>query len=264
MDHDSKRKGSSITRVLEILDTLAQSPYPLSPADLAIALDIPKPSIHRLLNTLDKEGYVQLDSYGGFTVGNKIHNLILNVWKSAPLKIERMSILEQLSNTIGETCGIAVMYDNHMAYTDRVQTNWPLQIYLPVGSKVPLWCTSSGKLFLSGLEQEQRNRILRSLPIEKMTNNTIIDLPQLNANLDQIAQQQFSTDNEEFIAGMVAMSVPIVDSQQDLIACLYTHAPTVRKSLNDLLAFETTLRGAAQELSQLIQNIQSHKQVKVE
>lgn len=255
MNIEQNRKGSSITRVLEILDILAQSPYPLSPTDLALALDIPKPSIHRLLNTLNSEGYVRLDSYGGFTIGSKVYDMITNSWKNSPLKVERIAILEQLSTKIDETCGIAVMYDDHMTYTDRVQTNWPLQIYLPIGSKVPLWCTSSGKLFLSYIEIEQRKRLLKNLPIEKMTSNTIINLLDLESNLEQIYKAQISTDNEEFISGMVAVSVPIFDEQKKLIASLYTHAPTVRKSLNDLLEFEPVLREAADALTQLIQSL---------
>jgi len=65
-------------------------------------------------------------------------------------------IFERLANTTGETCGIAIPDGTEMIYFDRVQSNWPLQIYLPVGSRTPLWCTSSGKLYLSSLPREQR------------------------------------------------------------------------------------------------------------
>ena len=52
---------------------------------------------------------------------------------------------------------------------------------------------------------------------------------------------------------MVACSVPILNAQQEIVACLYTHAPTIRKSLQDLMVYKPVLREAAQELSQLIQ-----------
>lgn len=248
-----KKKGSSITRVLEIIEAIAIAQHPPTPLDLAIALDIPKPSIHRLLQTLEKEGFIKLDTYGGYIVGRRTHALLISSWNQEPKKIERLAILQKLSNQIGETCGIAILQDNEMLYTDRVQTNWPLQVYLPVGSKVPLWCTSSGKLFLSYLEKERRTNVLKHLPIEQMTKNTLIDKAALEQNLQEIFEQQLGTDNEEFIAGMVACSVPILNAQQEIVACLYTHAPTIRKSLQDLMVYKPVLREAAQELSQLIQ-----------
>lgn len=248
-----KKKGSSITRVLEIIEAIAIAQHPPTPLDLAIALDIPKPSIHRLLQTLEKEGFIKLDTYGGYIIGQRTHTLLISSWNQEPKKIERLAILQKLSNQIGETCGIAILQDNEMLYTDRVQTNWPLQVYLPVGSKVPLWCTSSGKLFLSYLEEERLTNVLKHLPIEQMTKNTIIDKAALEQNLQEIFEQQLGTDNEEFIAGMVACSVPILNAQQEIVACLYTHAPTIRKSLQDLMVYKPVLHEAAQELSQLIQ-----------
>jgi DNA-binding IclR family transcriptional regulator len=245
-----KKKGSSITRVLDILEVIATSKHPPSPLDLALALDIPKPSIHRLLQTLEQEGFVKCDIYGGFVVGDRTYKWLMGTWEQEPRKIERLAILQKLSDQIGETCGIAILNDNQMLYTDRVQTNWPLQVYLPVGSTVPLWCSSSGKLFLSYLEPTQRKRILSQLPITQMTKNTMINVEQLDIHLNEIFENQLGCDNEEFIAGMVACSVPIL-KDGNIIACLYVHAPTIRKSLEELRTFEPLLREAATALASL-------------
>lgn len=245
-------KGSSITRVLDIIEAISQAKHPPSPLDLAVALDIPKPSIHRLLQTLEQESFVKCDSYGGYVLGNRTFKMLMGAWQQEPLKIERLAILQRLSDQIGETCGIAILNNNQMLYTDRIQTNWPLQVYLPVGSTVPLWCTSSGKLFLSYLPKARQEKILKLLPIQQMTKNTLVDPVEFSSNLDQIFAEKLGTDDEEFIAGMVACSVPICRDDQ-IVACLYTHAPTIRKSLTDLIAFEALLREAAQALSQLIE-----------
>lgn len=246
-----QKKGSSITRVLDIIEAISLAKHPPSPLDLAIALDIPKPSIHRLLQTLESEGFVKHDIYGGYVVADRTYKLLISCWEQEPRKIERLAILQKLSDQIGETCGIAILSQNQMLYTDRVQTNWPLQIYLPVGSTVPLWCTSSGKLFLSFQSKAKRKIILDNLPIVQMTKNTFTDPKLLDQNLDHIFKYQLGTDNEEFVAGMVACSVPILHGDQ-IIASLYTHAPTIRKSLDDLLIFEPILRQAAHDLSQAI------------
>lgn len=246
-----KKKGSSITRILEILESIATAKHPPSPLDLAVDLDIPKPSIHRLLQTLEQEGFVKCDSYGGYVLGDRTTQWLMGAWEQEPRKMERLAILQKLSNEIGETCGIAILSNNQMLYTDRIQTNWPLQVYLPVGSTVPLWCSSSGKLFLSFLEPARRKKILAQLPIEQLTKNTLTDIDILDRHLDQIFKAQLGRDNEEFIAGMVACSVPIL-KDGEILACLYVHAPTIRKSLKDLEQFEPLLREAANAFEQLI------------
>lgn len=249
-------KGSSITRVLDIVEAISTAKHPPTPLDLAVQLDIPKPSIHRLLQTLEQEGFIKYDMYGGYVIADRTYKMLISTWEQESRKVERLAILQKLSSKIDETCGIAILNNNQMLYTDRVQTNWPLQVYLPVGSQVPLWCTSSGKLFLSFQPKNKRKNIVEHLPITQLTKNTITDPQLLEQNLDKIFNQKLATDNEEFIAGMVAFSVPI-QKQDNIVACLYTHAPSIRKSLDELLAFEPLLREAAYELSKLIQNSES-------
>ncbi|MFT4021516.1 MAG: IclR family transcriptional regulator [Acinetobacter sp.] len=249
MAEQIKKKGSSITRILEILEAVGEANHPPSPLDLSIALDIPKPSIHRLIQFLEKEGYVKIDLYGGLLIGARVKKLLFNVWNNEKFRVERISILEKLSNKIGETCGIAILQENHMLYVDRIQTNWPLQVYLPVGSTVPLWCTSSGKLFLSYLNAEKRANILRNIAMTPYTKNTILDVEALEKEIQTIRENALGTDDEEFIAGMVACSVPIFHPNGEILASLYTHAPTIRKSLKDLVAFENDLRQAANDLN---------------
>lgn len=247
------KKGSSITRVLDIVEAISTAKHPPTPLDLSIQLDIPKPSIHRLLQTLEQEGFVTYDMYGGYIIADRTYKMLICTWEQESRKVERLAILQKLSNQINETCGIAILNNNQMLYTDRVQTNWPLQIYLPVGSEVPLWCTSSGKLFLSYQPKNKRKNIVEHLPITQLTKNTITSPELLEQNLEEIFNKKLGTDNEEFVAGMVACSVPI-QKNDNIVACLYTHAPTIRKSLDDLLAFEPLLRSAAHELSKLIED----------
>ena len=166
----------------------------------------------------------------------------------------RQAILKNLAETIGETCGIAIPDGTDMIYYDRVQTNWPLRIHLPVGSHTPAWCTASGKLYLSSLPKERRQRIVSKLPLDKLARNTLTDPELLESELIKIQGNELGTDNEEFVDGMVACSVPIKDQHGKLFACLFTHAPVIRKSLAELLTYESTLRQAATELGDLLKD----------
>ncbi len=245
-------KGSSITRVLEIVEAISSAQRPLSPLDLSLMLDIPKPSVHRLLQQLEADGYIETSLRGTLLPGERLQQVAIGVINNSRYKVERQAILSHLADKIGETCGISIPDGIQMRYYDRAQTNWPLQIHLPTGSATPLWCTASGKLYLSTLNKAKRARISENLNLHKLTRNTIDDQASLTKALDQIALSGVGVDDQEFIEGMVACAVPILNSKGELFACLFTHAPVLRKSLQDLLIFIPLLQQAAQEFEALI------------
>lgn len=250
-------KVSSITRVLQIIEAVSYAPKPLSPLELSQELDIPKPTIHRLIQQLVDEGFVAVDITGGIIAGKRVRNLSVELWQQRQFSSERQVILQRLVKDIKETCGIGVPHNMHMVYTNRAQTELPLQIYLPIGAKSPMWCTATGKLYLSQLSAQSRNKMLNNLPLDKFTKNTITNIDELNRELDNIANTGIGIDNEEFISEMVAVSVPVLDKKDRYLASLYVHAPTVRVSLDDLLNFVPRLEEAAQDIQTLVYELQS-------
>ena len=244
-------KVSSITRVLEIVEAVSYAIKPLSPLELSQQLDIPKPTIHRLIQTLVDEGFVSVDIGGGIRPGKRVRNLSIELWQQRQFFSERQLILQGLVEDTKESCGIAVPYQMNMLYTNRVQTKLPIQIYLPVGTKAPMWCTATGKLYLSQLPAKIRSKTLRQLPLDKFTNNTITNIDKLNVELEAIAESDVGIDNEEYISGTFSVSVPILDKKSRYIASLFVNAPSTRVSLKELLTQVPRLRIAAQDIQTL-------------
>ncbi|MGO1624926.1 MAG: IclR family transcriptional regulator, partial [Psychrobacter sp.] len=230
---------------------------PLSPLELSQELDIPKPTIHRLIQNLVDEGFVTIDIGGGIIPGKRVRNLSVELWQQRQFFSERQMVLQKLVEEIEETCGIAIPHYMDMLYTNRAQTLLPLQIYLPVGAKSPMWCTATGKLYLSQLSPTSRNKVLHSLPLDKFTKNTITDIDALNKELDQIAETGVGVDNEEFISEMVAVAVPILDKKSRYLASLYLHAPTIRVSLDELMTHVPRLQKAAEDIQTLVYQLQN-------
>lgn len=250
-------KVSSITRVLEIIEAVSYASKPLSPLELSQELDIPKPTIHRLIQNLLDEGFVTVDIGGGIIPGKRVRNLGVELWQQRLFFNERQMILQKLVDELKETCGIGVPYQMNMIYTNRANTTLPIQIYLPVGAKSPMWCTATGKLYLSQLPSASREKILQNLSLDKFTKNTITDIDKLNAELDRIAETGIGIDNEEFISEMVAIAVPIRDRKSRYLASLYLHAPTIRVSLDDLLTHVPQLQKAAKDIQSLVYELPS-------
>jgi len=246
-------KGSTINRVLDILESVATSERPLSPTELAVQLNIPKASLHRLVAALEDQGYLQTRmNQRGLQAGHRLHRVALGVLAGAPLQAQRRAILKALSEEIGETCNIAVPDGSEMIYFDRAETHWPVRVQLQIGSRVPVCATAGGKMFLSSLPRAKRESLISHIKPVSYTTNSILDLEKLSAELDLTESRGYALDNEEYIEGMVALAVPITDEDNRLYATLSFHAPCMRVPFAALTDFLPQIRDASAKLSLLL------------
>ncbi len=248
-------KGSAISRVLDILESVGVAARPVTAAELSDELDIPKATIHRLCATLEKQGWLQSTLSGrGMLPGVRFNRISQGVLASSPYHAERHAILTGLSHEIGETCNISIPNGSEMIYFDRAETHWPVRVQLQVGSRVPSHSTASGKLYLSTLPLAKRNRIVKSLRLHPHTGNTIADPQLLAEELELTAKRGFSVDNEEYIEGMVALAVGVTDSQDRLFATLSFHAPSMRVPIDRVESYLPALKSAALKLRGLLED----------
>lgn len=250
MAHQGKQANIPTNlRTLMILEELARFGEPATPTEINAAVGLPKPTIHRLFATLEAEGFVQREIDGRyFLPGPRLRKLASHVLTSSRARDARLVVLNRLAEAIGETCNLSVPDRQSMVYLERIETKWPLRIQLPVGSHVPLYCTASGKLYLSSLSDAQLERYLKSAELKRLTGATITDPGKLRKEIGKICTQGFSQDDEEFMAGMIAIAVPIHNDQKRLVATLSFHAPTMRLNLSQASSHLPLLRDAAAEL----------------
>jgi DNA-binding IclR family transcriptional regulator len=125
---------------------------PVVPGDLAGATDLPKATLHRLFQTLEAEGYLQREPDGrSYSVGPRARQLAVATLSTMRVRTARLAVMRALAKDTGETCNVAIPNREAMVYLDRVETEWPLRVQFSVGTQVPLYCTASGKLYLSTL-----------------------------------------------------------------------------------------------------------------
>jgi DNA-binding IclR family transcriptional regulator len=160
--------------------------------------------------------------------------------------------LKEVAAEVGETVNYAVPGSSGMNYLDRVETDWPFRIQLPIGTSVPFHCTASGKTFLSSLATAKRNALVASLELTKRTEHTIHDPDHLLQELKTIRKQGYALDQEEFINGMIAIAVPVTDPAGRFIAGLAYHGPTQRMSLKEAVEKKRILHDAADKLSRTL------------
>ncbi|WP_118182465.1 IclR family transcriptional regulator [Paraburkholderia phosphatilytica] len=238
-------------RAFALLEYLVNAGNPVSLADIAEDVDMPKASLHRMLASLEAGGLVirEPGEKNAYVVGPRLAQLGLNVMTHAGARRLRHAILSKLVGDLGETCNLTMLHETEVLYLDRVEAPWPLRLDLKPGSHVPSWCSASGKLLLAMQPREDRSALLRAMKLERFTPNTITDVELLEAELDRIEHKGISIDNEEFVIGIVCAAAPVIDANGTCIAAVAVHAPVSRSPLSRTLDMVPRLKQAAEDLA---------------
>ncbi|MEO0917672.1 MAG: IclR family transcriptional regulator [Pseudomonadota bacterium] len=238
-------------RTLLILEVVGQRSTPMTAAEVGRELGLPKQTIHRLCNTLADEGFLVHDT-GGLRPGRRLRAMATGALHASTSHIARHQILRRLAEETGETVNFVVPEEDGMSYKDRVETDWPFRVQLPVGSHVPFHCTASGKTYLASLKKRDRLRIIEARRLEARTRNTTTDPARLLSELRTISRQGYALDNEEFIEGMAAIAVPVRDANGRYMASIGVHGPVQRYSTDKAATFAPMLEEAASDLAAIL------------
>ncbi|MFK4441202.1 IclR family acetate operon transcriptional repressor [Caballeronia udeis] len=246
-----KEAHTPTLRTFALLEHLVAAEGPVSLADIAHDVGLPKASLHRMLASLEAGGLVirAPDHKNGYVIGPRLAQLGLGVMMHSGARRVRHAILAHLVADLGETCNLTMLHGAQVLYLDRMEAPWPLRLDLKPGSHVPVYCSASGKLLLAMQARELRGAIVRALKLERLTPNTITDPELLDAELDRTARKRVAIDNEEFVVGIVCVAAPVMDASDQCIAAIAVHAPVSRAPLSRALEFVPRMQEAARELA---------------
>jgi DNA-binding IclR family transcriptional regulator len=219
-------------RTLLILETLASANEALSATELNQSIGLPKQTIHRLVSTLESEGFLIRDQGGKkLRPSRRLRDMATGLLNASQSHIIRHQILQRIAEETSETVNFVVSEVTGMNYLDRVETNWAFRIQLPIGSSVPFHCTASGKVFLSSLRKKDCKILVNSMRLDKYTDQTRTTAEELMADIKQCQKLGYAIDSEEFMVGMIAIAVPVLDAQGNFVGALATHGPSQRMSI---------------------------------
>jgi DNA-binding IclR family transcriptional regulator len=243
---------STLIRAFMMLETIMNADKPLTSAYLAEDLDLPTATVHRIAQQLEEEGLLQREPNGKrFVGGLRLRRLATSILTNSVMTAGRHMILQGLSDEINETCNLTALDGNEIIYLDRIESNWPYRIHLPVGSHLPLHCTAAGKLFLANMKGSWRQRYLKAANLEKYTDKTISDIDELRSQLKRIADEEVGYDQGEYLDGMIALAVPVKNEAGEVCFSIAVHAPSARISLEELKQYLPQLNQAASKIAEL-------------
>ena len=236
-----------------MLEHLSEASQPLTLAQLAATMRVPKTTLMRLLRSMEAQGYLlHMPAERGYVPGTRATTLALRMLRGSNIRRECRAVLRNLVRSLGETCNLTVPDAGRVLYVERIDTTAPLRMHLPPGTWVPMHCTASGKLFLASMPLLERRSILAQLQLTRHSPRTITDRRELEDELERIARRGVGIDNEEFVLGMVAVAVPVLGSDGRLVAAVACHAPTARRSLDEMLTSVPELRAAADAMARIL------------
>ena len=257
---ESGNSSAAALRAVAIMEIVARSERPVPLSEIVEHSGLPPPTAFRILSMLEAAGLVQREPTGKtYGVGHRLARFGLDVMTNNSVRAERRVILRRLVDEIGETCNLAMFGGDEIIYIDRIETDWSLKADLKPGSRVPLHCTSSGKLFLSQMPRARRRRFLASLSFKRYTDNTITDIATIEAQLEHIARTRVGVNNEELQAGVIGIAVPVTDARGRMIASVALQAPVARLSLARALEFVPGLQRAATAMALTFENGEAGK-----
>ena len=243
---------TSPKRILNILEEILINPDNFTAKKISHKLGIPLATIYRHIDTLCEEKYIVPTGTKKYIPGPKIRNIILNSLPYEPNFTLRRSHLRKLTNDIQETVSLSIPIGTKLVYFDRIEFHWPMQLNLEAGDHLPLHASASGKLYLSFLKEKDATDIFKNIKTPKTAKNTIIEISQFKKELKKINSQKYAFDDEEWFNGMVGVSVPILNKNNELCFCLSTHTAKSRKNIDDLKKILPSMQTAATNLKKAL------------
>jgi len=228
-DQRSDASVKSLEKAMNILEVLSASHEDMDLVSLSKKTKIPKSTLLRILNTMKKHNFVQQDNQSRrFGLGWALINIGQNAKRNFNLINFIHPFLEELQIRTGETISLAMREGNHAYYVDQVVSTNMVKAVPTIGSPLDLYCTASGKLFLSKLKEDELTDMINAMDFRKKTEFTIISRKGLTEEIRKIQDQGYSLDNEEAEMGGRCVAAPVLDQNGEIQATISVVGPTSR------------------------------------
>lgn len=244
---------TSLARGLEVIQAFTPQRRVLSISQISQKTGIPRAAVRRCLYTLGKLGFVYAEDGKNFQLRPRILSLGHAWLASTPLAKSAQPVLRQLSEMLNESCSIAILDGDDILYIARASSSRIMTIDLDIGSRLPAWSTSMGRVLLSHLPEEQLNDTLARAHMIRYTPQTLGSVSELKEELKRVRQQGYALNDQELEMGLRSIAVPLFNPQGGVEAALNVgvHAGQVpAQELRERVLPQ--LQAAARELSLLI------------
>lgn len=221
----------AVSHALDLLEQFHGEVDELGVTELSKRLKLHKNNVFRLLATLESRGYIEQNrATENYRLGLKSLELGQTFIKQMGLLRQAKPILEKLVGACNETSYVAIFKDGYIVYLDVVETDLTVRVVSRVGSRLPAYCTASGKVHLAHMSDEEVDALLPAKELKAYTPNTVVDRDKLKQDLRKVADAGYAIDDEEVDIGVRCIAAPIRDYTRRIVGAVSISGPAMRFS----------------------------------
>jgi IclR family transcriptional regulator, pca regulon regulatory protein len=239
----------SLARGLAVIEAFQDRPEGVTAADAAARTNLSRAAARRLLITLEMLGYA---SHNGpiYRLTSRTLRLGYSFLSSHSLPALALPILEEVSAELHESSSLSTLENDEIVYLARAATNRVMSVGLSIGSRLPAFCTSMGRVLLAALPKDELKAYLERLELKPLTPKTIRNKKRLLLEIDKVREQGYAVVDEELELGLRSMAVPVVARGGRVVAAMNTGVHASRVGVSQLVErMLPVLRDAARRLS---------------
>jgi DNA-binding IclR family transcriptional regulator len=237
---------SPVMKALRLLAHIAASQEAPGLAELSRAMNLPKPTTHRLARALESAGYIVKDPLTlRYHIGLSFEDIALKGLRNSAAHGYRRRIMSELAERLEARVNLVVLKSGNLSFVQWVDSTAPLRINVSGDMPMPVHCSASGKLLLAFGPKELRDAVMRQAPFERYTKNTITTATRFARHLDEILKRGYSADDQELMIGLNCLAVPIQLGTGQTVAGLAVMAPTAMLPLDKMKQHLPEIKAAA-------------------
>ena len=242
MDGNGRKSTSqSLERGLSILSSFSAGRQLIGISELSRELGLTRSTTHRYVATLARLGYLHQDQgTRKYSLGARVLDLGFTAINSMELRHVATPHLIRLCDETGHTVNMAILDDVDIVYIDRHRASRrnqdAIDLDLHIGSRLPAYCTSLGKVLLAFLPGSERDEVLKRITFARRGPNTLTSRTALLAELERVRATGIAVNNEELAYGLRSVAVPVIAADGVAVAAVNVAAHRTMVSLDDLVA----------------------------
>jgi len=249
---DSRSYVTALARGLSVMKAFDEQNAQLTLSDVARIVSLPRASARRALLTLESLGYVTSNGRM-FGLSPQVLTLARAYLASSPVPRVAQGFLENVSETLGESCSLSILHGEEVIYIARSTRKRIGSLHRDVGAHLPAHCTSMGRVLLAALGETELDAFLARAALTSFTPYTVADKNQLREILDKVRRSGYCLVDQELEIDLRSIAVPVHTAGGRVIAGMNVSAQASRTPKKQLLdRFLPALREAVMKMRPLL------------
>jgi IclR family pca regulon transcriptional regulator len=241
---------TSLARGLIVIQAFTQQSPQMTISQLSIKTGLSRAAVRRCLYTLTKLGFAGAEDGSRYSLRPRMLTLSHTYTASNTLSSAAQPILERMSAALRESFSVATLDGEDIVYIARTTVSRVMAVDLHIGSRLPAYCTSMGRVLLAYLPAEQLESYLARVVLTPHTTRTVNSIEKLRLLLRNVRRSGYALCDQEFEVGLRSLAVPVFSSSGRVVATINLSGSAPRMSVLDMQTrFLPHLRNAANELS---------------